>query len=232
MSSKNWFLAPGPERTGLPVPSANPPGFRNSSPVFTPGVKAEEEKPVPYPPVVVLPALLQAVRTANKPLSLPALIYSFLPQGQAFKLFWVLQIFLFMLALNPGIIRAEAGPEELKTRITSLYQTLQNKDIRNYHVRDEISGFFQNPDDLSQYLVSIFVRLEKIGSKDFRIRNFKIQRIDFDDNEARVTIEIRSYYFLFLKKTFSQVDRWKLLTPAADKKDWYLVPLPIKEGSE
>lgn len=232
MSSKNWFLAPRLGRAGLSVPSANPPGFRNSSPVFTPGAGTAGEKPVPCPPGAVLPVHHQTVRTANKPLSSPAIIPPLPPRGTALKIIWIFQIFFLTVFLLLSSIRAEAGSENLKTRVQSLYQTLLQKDIRNYHIRDVITGFFQNPDDLSQYLVTTFVHLEKSGSKDFRIRSFKIKRVEIDGEEARVTIEIRSYYLLFLKKSFSQVDRWKLLSPAADKKDWYLVPLPLREGSE
>ena len=149
------------------------------------------------------------------------------------KILWFLAAFLlFGSFFNFKPCRAEASSDELQTRVKSFYQSLLNKDVRNYHVRDEISGFFQDPGDLSLYLVGIFVHLKKSGTSDFRVRNFKIRNIEIDDREARVTMEIRSYYLLFLKKSFTQVDRWKFLTPAADKKDWYLVPLPIKEGSE
>ena len=172
------------------------------------------------------------MHTANKPPAPQPLIHSLITQGQALKLFWLFQLFVFALFLNPGFARAEASSDELQVRVKSFYQSLLNKDIRNYHVRDEISGFFQDPADLSLYLVGIFVHLKKNGTNDFRVRNFKIRNIEIDDREARVTMEIRSYYLLFLKRSLTQIDRWKFLTPAADKKDWYLVPLPIKEGSK
>ncbi|MDD5224184.1 MAG: hypothetical protein PHE84_09350 [bacterium] len=153
-------------------------------------------------------------------------------QGQARRLFRVFQVLAFALLFVPGLARAEAGSDELQARVKSFYQSIFDKDIRNYHVRDELSAFFQEPADLSLYLVGVFVHLKKSGTTDFRIRKFKIRNIEIDGQEARVTMEIWSYYLLFIKNSFVQVDRWKFLTPAADKKDWYLVPLPIKEGSK
>jgi len=172
------------------------------------------------------------VRTANKTPVPSSLTHPRIAPGQVLKLFRLFQLFVFALLFFPGFARAEASSDELQARVQSFYQSIFNKDVRNYHVRDEISGFFQDPADLSLYLVSVFVHLTKSGSSDFRIRKFKIRNIEIDDREARVTMEIQSRYLLFLKKSFTQVDRWKFLTPAADKKDWYLVPLPIKEGSE
>ena len=111
--------------------------------------------------------------------------------------------------------------EELTQRVNDLYGTIRLKDISIYHIRKSLEDFFTSPETLSDFIVSLFVDLQKARIKDRRIRKFKLKEVEIAENnqEAKVRVKFSGRYFLFFNRSFTREDEWKY----QDGK-WLLIP--------
>lgn len=103
-----------------------------------------------------------------------------------------------------------AVKEELTQRVSDLYGTLRLKDISTYYIRRSLEEFFASSESLSEFIVSLLFDLRETGIKDRRIRKFKLQEVEFTENnqEAKVRIRLSGRYFLFFNRKFTREDKW------------------------